>query len=76
MDEEDGAFRLAADDALVVLVDQMQGDVVDAQRDAVRSLATFAVALGEDRVRDELLPFLAGPCTLVLLGPPPTCTHG
>ena len=48
---------LVPDDPMVVLLDELHSA---SALDAVASLGVFATALGEERVRDDLVPFFAG----------------
>lgn len=45
---------------LAILIDELKHDDVLLRLNAVRRLSTIAVALGPDRTREELIPFLDG----------------
>jgi serine/threonine-protein phosphatase 2A regulatory subunit A len=45
---------------VAVLIDELKHDDVTLRLNAVRRLGTIALALGPDRTRDELIPFLDG----------------
>lgn len=45
---------------IAVLVDELKNDDVQIRLNAIRNLGTIAMALGPQRTRDELIPFLTG----------------
>lgn len=49
---------------IAVLVDELKNDDVQIRLNAIRNLSTIAMALGPQRTRDELIPFLTGTLTL------------
>ena len=56
---------------IAVLIDELKHEDVSIRLAAIRRLSTIALALGPDRARDELIPFLEGmnPCSLGLAFP-------
>ena len=52
-DEDDTLYPIA------VLIDELKNEDVGLRLKSIRRLSTIALALGEERTRDELLPFLA-----------------
>ena len=47
---------------IAVLIDELKHEDVSVRLAAIRRLPTIALALGPDRARDELIPFLEGLC--------------
>lgn len=47
---------------IAVLVDELKNEDVQLRLNAIRNLGTIAMALGPQRTRDELIPFLNGQC--------------
>jgi serine/threonine-protein phosphatase 2A regulatory subunit A len=45
---------------IAILVNELKNDDVQLRLNAIRNLGTIAMALGSQRTRDELLPFLNG----------------
>jgi hypothetical protein len=45
---------------IAVLIDELKHDDVALRINAIRRLSTIAIALGPDRTRAELIPFLEG----------------
>lgn len=45
---------------IAVLIDELKHDDVALRLNAIRRLSTIALALGVERTRDELVPFLDG----------------
>jgi serine/threonine-protein phosphatase 2A regulatory subunit A len=45
---------------IAVLIDELKHDEVAYRLNAIRRLSTIALALGADRAREELIPFLDG----------------
>ena len=45
---------------IAVLIDELKHDDVTIRLAAIRRLSTIALALGTDRTREELVPFLEG----------------
>ena len=45
---------------IAVLIDELKHEEVQYRLNAIRRLSTIALALGVDRARDELIPFLDG----------------
>ncbi|KAJ3027307.1 UNVERIFIED_CONTAM: Polyamine N-acetyltransferase 1, partial [Siphonaria sp. JEL0065] len=43
---------------IAVLIDELKHDDVALRLAAIRRISTIALALGADRTRDELIPFL------------------
>ena len=43
-----------------LLIDDLKSDELSRRINSVKSLHTIAVALGPDRTKSELIPFLAG----------------
>lgn len=43
---------------LAVLIDELKSDDVSARLTSIHRLATIALALGPQRTRDELIPFI------------------
>jgi len=57
-----GAASTYEDDDLypvVVLIDELRSDLLLVRKNAIEQLPTIAIALGEERTREELVPFLA-----------------
>ena len=53
----------AADDSLypvAILIDELKNEDIQLRLNSIRRLSTIAVALGMERTRDELIPFLNG----------------
>ena len=48
---------------IAVLIDELKNDDVQLRLNAIRRLSTIALALGADRTREELIPFLDGRCS-------------
>jgi serine/threonine-protein phosphatase 2A regulatory subunit A len=48
-----------------ILVDELKNDDVQLRINAIRNLGTIAMALGPERTRDELIPFLNGKSWIV-----------
>lgn len=46
---------------IAVLIDELKHDDVLLRLNAIHRLSTIALALGPERTRDELIPFLDGP---------------
>ena len=46
---------------IAILIDELKNDDVEIRLNSIRRLGTIAVALGVDRTRNELIPFLTGP---------------
>ena len=46
------------DDALSILIDELKSEDVSLRLNAIRRLSTIALALGPQRTRDDLIPFL------------------
>jgi hypothetical protein len=53
---------------IAVLIDELKHDDVMLRLNAIRRLHTIALALGADRTREELIPFLDGMCARLALG--------
>ena len=53
---------------IAILIDELKNDDVEIRLNSIRRLGTIAVALGVDRTRNELVPFLTG-------APPPLVTE-
>jgi serine/threonine-protein phosphatase 2A regulatory subunit A len=51
---------------IAVLIDELKHDDVLLRLNAIHRLSTIALALGADRTRDELIPFLDGMLRMVL----------
>jgi serine/threonine-protein phosphatase 2A regulatory subunit A len=47
---------------IAVLIDELKHDDVLLRLNAIHRLSTIALALGADRTREELIPFLDGTC--------------
>ena len=47
---------------IAILIDELKHDDVALRLNAIRRLSTIALALGVERTRDELIPFLDGRC--------------
>jgi serine/threonine-protein phosphatase 2A regulatory subunit A len=45
---------------IAILVDELKNEDVQLRLNAIRNLSTIAMALGPQRTRDELIPFLSG----------------
>lgn len=45
---------------IAVLIDELKHEDVTLRLNAMRRLSTIALALGPERTRDELIPFLEG----------------
>jgi serine/threonine-protein phosphatase 2A regulatory subunit A len=59
----------SAEDALypiAVLIDELKHDDVVLRLNAIKRLSTIALALGVERTREELIPFLDGKAFLYL----------
>lgn len=52
--KEDGLYPIA------VLIEELKHEDVQLRLNAIRRLSTIALALGVDRAREELIPFLDG----------------
>ena len=52
MREEDALYPIA------VLIDELRNDDVQNRLNSIKKLSTIALALGEERTRAELIPFL------------------
>ena len=50
---------------IAVLIDELKHDDVTFRINAIKRINTIAAALGEERTRDELVPFLDGMYLLV-----------
>jgi serine/threonine-protein phosphatase 2A regulatory subunit A len=50
---------------IAVLIDELKHDDVLLRLNAIHRLSTIALALGADRTRDELIPFLDGMLCMV-----------
>lgn len=50
---------------IAVLIDELKHDDVILRLNAIHRLNTIALALGAERTRDELIPFLDGKLVLV-----------
>lgn len=57
MDEQNQGDELYP---IAVLIDELKHDDVLLRLNAIRRLSTIALALGPERTRDELIPFLDG----------------
>jgi serine/threonine-protein phosphatase 2A regulatory subunit A len=54
---------MSADESLfpiAILIDELKHDDLTLRLNAIRRLGTIALALGPERTRDELIPFLDG----------------
>jgi len=53
---------------VAILIDELKNEDIQLRLNSIRRLSTIAVALGVERTRDELIPFLNGaiPSRLVL----------
>lgn len=62
---------LAADKAgpLALLMDELKNEDIQLRLNAVRNISTIAKAMGPERTRNELLPFLRGLTLLYLTYP-------
>ena len=60
---------------IAVLVDELKNEDVQLRLNAIRNLGTIAMALGPQRTRDELIPFLNGTkdINLLIFIPPLNC---
>jgi serine/threonine-protein phosphatase 2A regulatory subunit A len=47
---------------IAVLIDELKHDDVLLRLNAIHRLSTIALALGAERTREELIPFLDGKC--------------
>ena len=59
----------AGDDSLypiAVLIDELRNEDVQLRLNSIKKLSTIALALGVERTRSELIPFLTGIVTIVL----------
>ena len=45
---------------VAILIDELKNDDIQLRLNSIRRLSTIAVALGVERTRDELIPFLNG----------------
>jgi serine/threonine-protein phosphatase 2A regulatory subunit A len=45
---------------IAVLIDELKSEDVQQRLNSVRRLTTIAVALGEERTRTELIPYITG----------------
>ena len=55
----------ATEDSLypvAILIDELKNEDIQLRLNSIRRLSTIAVALGVERTRDELIPFLNGAC--------------
>ena len=52
MREEDALYPIA------VLIDELRNDDVQNRLNSIKKLSTISLALGEERTRSELIPFL------------------
>lgn len=52
MDQDDQLYPIA------ILIDELKSDDVTLRLNAIRRISTIALALGPERARDELVPFL------------------
>jgi serine/threonine-protein phosphatase 2A regulatory subunit A len=52
---------------IAVLVDELKHEDVVQRLNAIRRLSTIALALGPDRTRKELIPFLDGTPSILFL---------
>lgn len=60
----------ATDDALfpiAVLIDELKHEDAVLRLNAIRRLSTIALALGPERTRNELIPFLDGKTQLLVI---------
>lgn len=57
-----------------LLMEEMKLEDTEARIKAMRKLKTIAVALGPERTRTELIPFLSGECAELVLRVHP-CPH-
>ena len=53
---------------IAVLIDELKHDDVILRLNAIHRLNTIALALGAERTRDELIPFLDGKPASTILG--------
>jgi len=56
MNEQDPLYPIA------VLIDELKHEEVSVRLNAVRRVSTIALALGVERTRQELVPYLSGAC--------------
>jgi len=56
MNEQDPLYPIA------VLIDELKHEEVSVRLNAVRRVSTIALALGIERTRQELVPYLSGAC--------------
>jgi serine/threonine-protein phosphatase 2A regulatory subunit A len=47
---------------IAVLIDELKHEDIQLRLNSIRRLSTIAVALGVERSRNELIPFLNGAC--------------
>ena len=45
---------------VAILIDELKNEDIQLRLNSIRRLSTIALALGPDRTRDELIPFLNG----------------
>ena len=45
---------------VAILIDELKNEDIQLRLNSIRRLSTIALALGADRTRDELIPFLNG----------------
>lgn len=45
---------------VAILIDELKNEDIQLRLNSIRRLSTIAVALGVERTRDELIPFLNG----------------
>ena len=60
----------AGDDSLypiAVLIDELRNEDVQLRLNSIKKLSTIALALGVERTRSELIPFLTGIVLIVLV---------
>jgi hypothetical protein len=50
-----------------VLVEELQNEDIQLRLNAIRKLSTIALALGPERTRDELIPYLTGIFVIVIV---------
>lgn len=48
---------------IAILIDELRHDDVSLRLNAIKRLNTIALALGPQRAREELIPFLDGTCS-------------
>lgn len=58
-ESEDSLYPIA------VLIDELRNEDVQLRLNSIRKLSTIALALGVERTRGELIPFLTGRCFLI-----------